>query len=642
MHKFSHLKESHVTLETSFWSKRVDLVRNEVIPYQWRVLNDIEPDAPPSYTVRNLRMAYNGEQGQFQGMVFQDSDVAKWLEAAAYSLLTHPDDELERQADELIEVLARAQQSDGYLNSHFILLKPDKKWTNLRDWHELYCAGHLIEAAVAYYEATGKQRIIDVVCRLVDHISSVLGKETGKLRGYPGHEEIELALVKLYRLTNRHEYLELSRYFLEERGGAPHFFDEEAKLRKDQSPYRKAYSQSHLPIRDQTTAEGHSVRAMYLYCAMADLAKELDDESLLDACRTLWHNVTEKRMYVTGGIGSSAYEEAFTVDYDLPNDRAYTETCASIGLVFWAHRMLQIDLNSDYADVMERALFNGVLSGMSLDGKKYFYVNPLEVWPDAAQHRHDMSSVKTERQGWFGCACCPPNIARLLASFQRYLYSYDDSGICVHLYANSTATWTSKGSALVLEQNSNYPWDGRIHMTVTSDDPVFSSVRLRIPGWSKGTQLSVNGESLGIPERLHNGYVTVERTWHKGDRLELNIPMPVELIASHPNVRENAGRVAIQRGPVVFCLEEVDNHSNLPAIILDTKSDFQFHNDTDASASIPYITASAFRERSTDDSIYHRVSDAKLSRVPCEVKAVPYFSWCNREPGEMLVWVRGL
>ena len=637
MYKLNAMDEKQVTLNDSFWSERAKLVRETVIPYQWRILNDIELDAPPSFTIRNLKIAAGEMHGEFNGMVFQDSDIAKWLEAAGYSLAVHPDKDLERMADEVVDLLERAQEPDGYLDTYFIVKEPHKKWTNVRDWHELYCAGHLIEGAIAYFEATGKRKALDIMCRLADHISTKFGPEPGKLKGYPGHEEIELALVKLYRVTGNRAYLDLSNYFVNERGNQPNFFRIEAEARQDESNYNLAYSQAHVPVREQQTAEGHAVRAMYLYSAMADLAKELNDESLLDACRGLWSNVTQKRMFITGGIGSSAHEEAFTVDYDLPNDRAYAETCASIGLVFWAHRMLQTDLNGDYGDVMERALYNGILSGISMDGKKYFYVNPLEVWPTTTNHRHDMQSVKTTRQSWFGCACCPPNVARLLSSIHRYIYSYDSEGICVHLYANSEARWKQSEQLITLSQQSEYPWDGRINLTVQMHEPAEFDIKLRIPGWSEGATTRVNGKIVST--HIENGYATVRRRWEDGDQLELLMPMRVQRVKANKDVRANAGKVALQRGPVVFCIEEVDNGTNLSDIVLKRQFEPEFHFREGFLEGLPYITVQAWRSAPKKDEILYSPLSVD-ERVSTVITAIPYFSWCNREPGEMLVWLR--
>jgi DUF1680 family protein len=375
-----------VTIQDSFWSAREQNVIETVVPYQWDALNDAIPGAEPSHTIENFRIAAGDSTKEYYGMVFQDSDLGKWLETVGFVLSKKRNQQLEELADDVIDLLGRAQQPDGYLNTYYTVKEPGARWTNLRDNHELYCAGHLMEAAVSYYEATGKRKFLEIMSWYADYIVTVFGEEPGKKRGYDGHPEVELALVKLAKATGNKKYLDLSKFFVDERGQQPHFFDLEAKEREEgQAGVNKKkrlydYFQAHLPVREQKTAEGHSVRAVYLYSAMVDLAAEYNDSELLDVCKELWNDTVRRKMYVTGGIGSSAYEERFTVPFDLPNDRAYTETCAAIGLMFWAQRMLQVEKDREYADVMELALYNGVLSGISLDGKSYFYVNPLEVW----------------------------------------------------------------------------------------------------------------------------------------------------------------------------------------------------------------------------------------------------------------------
>ncbi|MDC7242115.1 MAG: glycoside hydrolase family 127 protein, partial [Spirochaetales bacterium] len=487
---------TNVRMEGGLLGQKNDLVREKVIPYQWRALNDDIADAEPSYAIKNFKIAAGEMEGDFGGMVFQDSDVAKWLEAVAYQLATHPDETLKKTADSVIDIIEKAQDDNGYLNTRFTIKDRDKRWTNLAECHELYCAGHMLEAAVAYFEATGERKLLDVMIRFVDHIGSIFGPGEGRKKGYPGHQEIELALMRLYKITGEKKHLDLARYFIDERGTQPHYFDleYEARGKTDFWPdfYKggKEYHQSHLPVREQKTAVGHSVRAVYMYTAMADIAARTGDESLKEACRTLWKNTTEKQMYVTAGIGSSGFQEAFTFDYDMPADRAYTETCASIGLVFWASRMLNMEKDGRYADVMERALYNGVMSGMNQDGDRFFYVNPLEVWPDACEKRKDHDHVKPIRQKWYGCACCPPNIARLFASIGEYIYSVTDQDLYVHLYNSSSVSW--KG--LSLKQKTEYPWNGRISMTIGGNTDTESSIYLRIPGWCRSWTVMVNGE----------------------------------------------------------------------------------------------------------------------------------------------------
>ncbi|GAE93643.1 glycosyl hydrolase [Gracilibacillus boraciitolerans JCM 21714] len=579
-------------------------------------------------------------------MVFQDSDLYKWMETVAFSLQWDRDHEWEKIFDEVVSLIEDAQEEDGYLNTYFSVNHPDKKWTNLKDDHELYCAGHLMEAAVAYYDATGKTRIIDLVSHLVDHIASVLGKQKGQKAGYPGHPEIELALMKLYRITEDQKYIDLCQFFIEERGkrNPSHYFDIELEKRgggvKKSSNRNYDYYQAHLPVREQKTAEGHSVRATYLYSGMVDLANELKDKELLDVCRVLWENTVNKRMYVTGGIGSSSHEERFTVDYDLPNDRAYTETCAAIALIMWAHRMVQIEADHKYTDVLERALYNGgALSGISLDGKGgYFYVNPLEVWPHTANCRHDMRTVKPTRQKWFGCACCPPNIARLLASLGQYIYSANDSEVYVHLFIGGEASFKIDKQSIRLTQNSNYPpWEGRTKLTIDLERPATFTVSPRLPGWCRNVQILINGEIKDVP--VDKGYAKIKREWQNNDTIELLFDMPVEIVRSHPEVRVNAGKVALQRGPILYCLEEVDNGANLQDLRLKTNQSFvvEYENGLLNGVTVIKGKAAATDKDAIEDKLYTTFTYPEVEK---EIKAIPYYAWSNRGENEMTVWIR--
>jgi uncharacterized protein len=615
-----------VTIDDTFWSPRLRANREHTLPHIYRLCKE-------TGRIDAFRLDWKPGKEPVPH-VFWDSDVAKWLEAASYSLATHPDPVLEERVDEVIGLLAAAQQLDGYLNSHFIAVEPEKRWTNLRDLHELYCAGHLIEAAVAHFQATGKRTLLDVLSRYADHIDGVFGTGPGKKRGYPGHEEIELALVKLYRITGEQRYLRLSQYFVEERGqhdGQPHYYDEEARLRgEDPAAYWAGtyeYNQSHLPVRTQREVTGHAVRAMYLYSAMTDLAREFHDASLLTACKRFWNHLCSKRIYITGGIGSSPYNEGFSADYDLPNETAYAETCAAIGLVFWNHRLLQLECDARYADILEAALYNSVLSGVSLDGETFFYDNPLAS--RGARHR----------QGWFECACCPPNIARLLASLGQYIYATNDSDIAVHLYIQSTAQVNIDGHAVTLRQETSYPWNGTITFQLDMAGPGTFGLRLRIPGWCRDSHLRVNGEIVDIASNLHQGYVRVERRWQAGDRVELELAMPVERMYAHPNVRQDVGSVALKRGPLVYCLEGADQNVPLQRLIVREDAELARHFDPDTLGGVAIIRGHALVEDDSDwGTMLYRSQPP--TRHPATITAIPYYTWDNRQPGEMRVWLR--
>ena len=465
-----------VTVTDAFWHREQELVRKEVLPYQWEALNDRIPDAAPSYCMHNFRAAgrmmqekqkkgsayvapsytfrgfealpedpKNPEPDKFYGFVFQDSDFSKWIEAVGYSLTQHPDAQLEQTADEAIDLVCAAQLENGYLDTYYIINGMDRAFTNLKDHHELYCLGHLIEGAVAYYQATGKDKLLNAARRYADYVAVYFGPQEDQCKGYPGHEIAEMALVRLYEVTGDNRYLELSRFFLNQRGTKPYYFDEEERKRavlegrENQLPKfdeeeRYAYYQAHKPVCEQEEAVGHAVRAVYLYSGMADVARLTEDEAMYAACQRLWENIVREKLYVTGGIGGTSHGESFSFPFDLPNDTSYSETCAAIGLAFFARRMLEIKAESQYADVCELALYNTVLSGMALDGKSFFYVNPLEVLPEACHKDFHKSHVKPVRQKWFGCACCPPNIARIVSSVASYAYTEREDTLWFHLY----------------------------------------------------------------------------------------------------------------------------------------------------------------------------------------------------------------
>lgn len=578
---------------------------------------------------------------------YWDSDVAKWVEAASYSLLTHPDKRLQAKVNEVADLFVRAQQPDGYINSYFTAKMPDRRWTNLVRMHELYQAGHMIEAAIAHRQATGRTEFFQAVCRFADYIGKVFGRGKGQLRGYPGHPELELALIKLYRATGQKRYRNLSKYFVDERGRKPYYFDVEAARRGEKpDPFLRdclglknyAFSQSDRPVRKLSDARGHAVRAMYLYSAMADLAAETNDAELLAACRRLWHSVTRRQMYLTGGVGQQRLFEGFDVDYSLANETAYAETCAAIGLVFFAHRMLQIEPSAEYADVMERALYNGVLSGLSLDGRKYFYANPLAVRAgvNMAGNWQDTGRLY-ERSPWLDCACCPSNLSRLLASLGQYVYSVAPAAVWVHLYTAGAAHLDLGGRPVRLRQRTNYPWEGQVCLTVGVESPRKFALVLRIPGWCRAHELRVNGRRVSA--RLVRGYAVVSREWRDGDEVELTLPMPVERIVAHPAVASDGGKTALQRGPIVYCLEQCDHEPNVHSIVLPDAAKLSARWEKNLLGGCVTLRGKALAPRLSDwnGALYRRAEESPLH--PVALQAVPYALWCNRTPGYMTVWI---
>lgn len=622
-----------VQVADGFFSRYADLVREEVIPYQWEALNDRIPGAEKSGCLRNFRIAAGQEAGEFTGMVFQDSDIGKWLEAVAYSLTTHPDAALERTADEVIELLEAAQREDGYLDTYFIVKDPKNRWKCLRDCHELYCAGHLLEGAVAYWQATGKDRFLNVMRRYVDYIATVFGRGEGQMRGYPGHEEIELALCKLYDVTGEKKYLDLAAYFIDERGRDPKYFLEELKTRGDAFHWEgndaqgMDYFQAHAPVREQTEAVGHAVRAVYLYSGMADVAMRTGDEGLLEACRRLYRNIADKRLYVIGAIGSTYIGEAFTFDYDLPNDTAYAETCASVGLIFFMKRMLEADGAAEYGDMMERALYNTVLAGMAMDGKSFFYVNPLEVFPEADEKDPSKRHVKTVRQKWFACACCPPNVARLLADLGSYIYRRKGSAVTADLFIGSRLALPG-GAELI--QTSEVPFGGKVTFTLRGAAQGFS-LRVRCPEWAEGVTCTA-------PCRKENGYIAIQKDWQDGDSVTLVFGMEPRRIYANPLVRQDAGKVCLMRGPLVYCLEEADNGANLHLLRLPEGEPVEAVRGEGALFGMTLLRARGRRLVPRGSKLY--APDRQGREEETRLTFVPYFAWGNRDKGEMAVYVR--
>lgn len=679
------LKDIKVTDE--FWHREQELVRTEVIPYQWDALNDRVKDAAPSYCMHNFKVAgrmmkekqqkgssyvaptytFRGfealpedpahpDDDKFFGFVFQDTDFSKWIEAVAYSLTQHPDAELEKTADEAIDIVCAAQLDNGYLDTYYIINGMDKAFTNLKDHHELYCLGHLTEGAVAYYQATGKDKLLKAACRFADYVAEYFGPGEGQCKGYPGHEIAEMALVRLYQVTGEEKYLQLSRFFLEQRGTLPKYFEledaERAKaegrtFKPDADPMSYSYYQAHTKVQAQDEALGHSVRAVYLYSGMADVAKLTQDEEMLAACERLWNSIVREKLYVTGGIGGTHIGEAFSFPYDLPNDTAYSETCAAIGLAFFARRMLEIKADSKYADVMEQALYNTVLSGMALDGKSFFYVNPLEVLPEACHKDQRKFHVKSVRQKWFGCACCPPNIARIVSSVASYAFTENEDTLWTHLYMGSVLTKKVGEKELHIKLDTRMPWEGNVKVALHTDEEVTCTLAFRIPGWCKNFSVVPSSDS-DVKMAEKDGYIYLTGTWKDGDSIDLDFPMEVHMLSSDTRVREDIGKVAFTRGPITFCMEEADNGKNLHLYKVD-KSRIQAGEKWNVSVEMSkelghpmaVLKVPGLRQEESSvqqESLYIEYQPAKETQT--ELTFVPYYAWNNRGEGEMSVWVR--
>ena len=587
--KINQVDFSKVQITDNFWSPRLERHTSVTLPV---CIDQIENQTG---RIRNFENAAKGE-GEHSGIFFDDSDVYKAVEGMAYSLINHPDAALEAKTDEWIDKFAAAQQPDGYINTFYTLTGLDKRWSNM-DKHEMYCAGHMIEAAVAYYQATGKRKMLDVCIRMVEHMMSVFGP--GKRNWVPGHEEIELALVKLYQVTNEEKYLDFAYWLLEERGHGYGSMGTEGT-------WHPEYYQDAIPVRDLQKISGHAVRCMYLYCGMADVAALKQDTGYIAALHRLWDDVVLRNMYITGGIGSSAHNEGFTTDYDLPNLEAYCETCASVGMVLWNHRMNQLTGDSKYVDVLEKALYNGALAGISLRGDLFFYVNPLE------------SKGNHHRQAWYGCACCPSQISRFLPSIGNYIYGTSDDALWANLYIGNKANVKLGKKDMKVSMESQVPWEGQVKMTIDElASSVKKEIRMRIPEWCENYSLAVNGEAINQPN-LDKGYAVLERQWKQGDVITLNIEMPAVLKQADPRVKQDVGKRAIQRGPLVYCMEETDNPTDFDQLTLSTKSALESQFDATLLDGIVKITA-----KDEDKTI----------------NLIPYYAWDNREAGKMKVWI---
>ena len=623
----------NVRIKDGFWSPRQALMTDVTIPYMEKILRDEVPEANRSHAIRNFRMAAGKESGTFYGMVFQDSDAAKWLEAAAYSLALKPDEALSGRVDELVDLIGRCQRDDGYLNTYFTVKEPENRWKNLLECHELYCAGHMMEAAAALHSAAGKSGLLQICMRLADHICDRFERE----EGIPGHQEIEIGLMAMYHATGRGRYRDMALRFLHLRGQDPDWFRKHTPAHPgihyggyDIKPEDAVYNQSDVPVCDQEKARGHAVRQLYMLTAMADCAAETGDRAMLDACRRLFDNITQKQMYLTGAVGAAAYHEAFTVDYDLPPDRCYGETCASVAMVFFARRMLKSGAEGRYADLMELEIYNAALAGMQLDGRRFFYVNPLEVDTRVSGKVPGYEHVTPQRPPWHDCACCPPNLARLIASLGGYLWSEDEDTVYSHLLIGSETT-TRFGRIRV---SSRYPWYGDIKYTI--EDGGTFTLAVHIPCHVTEYNLEINGKKEKPPVR--NGYAYMRRAWQAGDTVSLCFDIPVRRIYSDVRMRSGAGKVALARGPFVYCFEETDQTGAVFSLSLPAAAEVK------TISSLPglpqemiCLTMEGIAEEFFTDRLY---STKAPGTAPCVLKAIPYFAWANRTAGDMTVWIR--
>ncbi|GAB3228526.1 glycoside hydrolase family 127 protein [Algoriphagus aestuariicola] len=603
---------SEIQITDAFWKPKLEKVAEKSLPaaiYQTEVKTG---------RIRNFEKAARKQGEEHEGIYYDDSDVYKLLEAIAYSLQNFPDAELEAKADEWIEKIAAAQEADGYLNTYYSLTGLQQRWTDMEK-HEAYCAGHLMEAGVAYFQATGKRTLLDVASRMADHIDRQFRQADRPW--VTGHEEIELALVKLYKATGEKRYLDLADWFLDQRGrglGRGAIWDK--------AEWGPDYAQDGVPVKEQKEITGHAVRAMYLYTGAADVAANQNDPGYMNAMKTVWEDVVYRNMYITGGIGSSGSNEGFSVDYDLPNENAYSETCASVGMVFWNQRMNLLEGQAQYIDVLERSLYNASLDGLSLTGDHFFYGNPLA------------SSGQHSRKEWFGTACCPSNISRLVASVGDYIYVKNESALWVNLFIGNQTEFELSGTKVAVEMETDFPWDGKVSLQLKPAKATEFAIHLRIPGWVRGEPVPgelyrfleentsdllvfVNGEPADF--EVENGYAVLERQWKAGDQITYKMPMEVKEIKSRPEVLANTDKIAIQRGPLVYCVEGADNGASLSELVVPKKVEFE-----------------VVETQVLDEHIRAIKLSGEVASESVSATAIPYYTWANRGPNEMYVWLR--
>ena len=629
-----------VRITDTFWAPRLEVNRTRTLDH---VLQQIESTGG----LRNFDIAAGKATGEFGGPFWADSDVYKWLEGASLTLALRPDPALDAKVDAVIARIADAQQEDGYLHTFIQISAPELRFRNFAFFHEDFSSGHLFEAAAAHYQATGKKNLLTVATRLADLFDREFGP--GRKDYIPGHEGIEMALVRLSRVTGEKRYLDLAQAMVDRRGQKPSIFEQQYRalpidrtfpfmgqpLRvgewyerfymRDPRVFDTRYAQDHLPVREQKEAVGHAVRAMFLYCAMADLVHETSDEGLWEASKALHDSVTLRRMYVTGGIGPSAHNEGFTEDYDLPNDNAYQETCASAAMVLWNHRLFHLTGDARYTDVMELSLYNAVAAGVSLTGDLFCYETPLASRGDF------------RRSPWFGVPCCPTTIARFVPSVGQYIYSRSADGLWVNLFVPSEAAVDLGSGRVQIAQSGGYPWKGDVRIAVTPDAAREFTLRVRMPGWAANPSLRVNGAAVKAP--ISRGYAAIRRTWQAGDTVDLSLPMPVQRLAAHPDVLHARGKVALRRGPLVYSFEQADNSVPLRQVTLPRDAAFEMPFDGALAGGVVRITTSGLvREAADWERRLYQPLGARDGK-PVELSAVPYAIWGNRGAGEMVVWI---
>ncbi|MHB1456816.1 MAG: glycoside hydrolase family 127 protein [Armatimonadota bacterium] len=608
--KLHAITYNQVQITDDFWQPQMETNRKITIPYMLDMLEKTN-------SIKNFELAAQHATEGYTGPPWADSDVYKALETASYALATHPDPALDHRIDGIIAKISAAQQDDGYINTCFQVQLVGERWTDLALKHEMYTAGHMFEAAVAHFQATGKRTFLDVAIRMADHIDSVFGDAPGKRIGYCGHPEIELALIKLWHVTGEKRYFDLASFFVEQRG--------QGLLKvPPPTPLDSVYFLDDMPIREHKTIKGHAVRALYLFSSVADIAMETGDRGLIDMLETVWRNTVELRMYVTGGVGPGGGIEGFTHDYDLPNLNAYQETCASVGMAMWNQRMGILHGDAKYIDIMEKSLYNGVLAGISLDGMKFYYSNPLS------------SAGDFERSEWFGCACCPPNVARTISMIGGYIYAAGDDSILVNLYIGNKAQIKVGSNSVNISMKTDYPWNGKVKIKIDPKQPATFALKLRIPSWCTKASADVNGEGIVKPA-IDKGYMVINREWQPGDVVDLNLPMDVMQMEAHPRAVEDLNRLALQRGPLVYCIEGCDQSAPISKIAVPRGAKFRAVKKPDLLGGIVTLQGEGLvaPKWSNPDALYLPAQPD----VKTPVSAIPYYAWNNRGKHAMEVWI---